>query len=334
MKLLLHLILVVIIFSPLTVRSQESRTLEVLRMSVDMAETNYSFRKGDDTLSDLVIAYERYLVKRCMPELERTLRYNGVLDAECRKLIAKIYKLNPNNPVALCAEEGIDAIECEVAYDSQLLYMLKPFQINSTQFSSVVDLDFKLAASQEKDAIERLNIKLADLIRRNRTGRKPEAEEQKKEVIHEILQRACRASRIIIQSSKSPILGNPAKFRTTTVDFSEEKEETVTELLGEFVEEYAEGPALATPVPTIGPEVEKEAINRIRYITESCYYAITQAINLAPETSQIECAQFGKISPQCIQARRLEKQFLPDSGKGSNTGHNTKPNSKGGFVEF
>ena len=163
------LILLPCLFSSIAGHAQGS--VEVLGMAVEMAENNYNFRPADDTLSDLIIAYEKYIAARCMPKLKRTLRHvGGTLDSTCRSSVKKLEKIFPSNPVATCAGLGIDAVECDMAYEKQQLQMLSARNIGIKSYSSVVDLDFKLAVSQEEAATTTLKHKYSDLLRKGRRG--------------------------------------------------------------------------------------------------------------------------------------------------------------------
>ena len=127
MKLFLTLILAV---APILAFSQEPNaspaqplsSSEVISWEQQMAQSAFELNPSIENRAELVHVLERLTQVSCMYELPKLLVYvGGSEEIECLKAVRSLLDLQQNNPVAICARDGIDAGTCQQAYKEQVV---------------------------------------------------------------------------------------------------------------------------------------------------------------------------------------------------------------------
>lgn len=314
--------------------------LELAQWEADIAENSYSIHKTDRNLSSLLGAYEKILQLTCMPELLKTLQYSGApKDPTCLKYLDATLKIDRENPIAVCARDGIDSKSCEDAFLAQETETyaadnpLWPPEEGVGQ-----DLDIQLESRTTNTAeISKLESELTRVQGLSQVSSENRAiyEPQVKAIMQKLVWATCRYPKLKVQILYSDANGNvpdqaPEILKNASV--REQLGRIPASERGALLKELMQSPQSqnffpvdesSTPRPmddivnALKPgnapsavrvsRVRPDGISRIRYISRDCLASVERASSSEAGGAAGACAQYGDYSPDCIRARRRDR---------------------------
>ena len=282
--------------------------LDVLEMQATLLEGMLTTRKSISARAELVTAYERLLGPVCMESMPGTLIYTpNSANARCKSLIEKTLKIDPENPMALCARDGIDSTVCQTAAKTVQLgtYSLDlPYQGAS-------NLEAKIRSSKNAPLVDQLVQRLNNLTFKKPDRRNEAREQEIRGTYAKILALTCLVHRVKLESA-------PESQLRAVVEASRASNKTQGGLLSNddlsFLNRLATGgPGInkqtinnPPPTPTIDPS--SLFFFRTRLIPTKCEHFASQALNDYPLFPAAICQRYGYYSVNCIDAKRAEKR--------------------------
>jgi len=267
----------------------------------------------------LLPTYEKLVELTCMPSLDTTLEYSGnPTNAECLKYLELLKDFQPDNLVAVCALHGIDSDPCKDAYQKQYISSSDPEE----ESIDVVDLSAKLNAIENEKPLTQIKSDLRDAEKA--FAKSAEAEIRKKiiSLLDQALSLACSNTRIVVQHTKPPDkLMIVQTYRENT-----ETSDPLTKLVHEFsgsASRQSNTPT-ASPTPIIEvpapfqvnppkhdspPKRPKREVWRLRHLSAECASFVDRALAFNPHHARALCYQQGFSSPDCIAAKRVEREI-------------------------
>ena len=287
---------------------QPSKSSDILDLEYDLIEATYRGNPSETNRAMIVEVMERYINARCMPGLQKDLGWNGMGsgDTRCRRMVDFALEIDPTNPPALCARDGIDSPSCAAAYEGQALQVIS----TTSGKSAPSDLDAILEAKKEKDDPEiesAYSSALSDF-----RGDKLQSEEKKNAVYRSLqagLSKFCRVSRTKVLAVPSPTPSVAASKSPATTPTS------IVKPIDAMLAEIADRKKTGSP---------SSLAKRHRLVSPLCSKWITRANEFDPKHWLAGCYKDGFYSPRCIQARRrdlLEKR--KSTGKSTSVDFNS-----------
>lgn len=315
-----------------------SKAVENLRWEASLAENSYGLDRSESSALALIAAYERLLGPLCMPDIHRTLEYAGSpTDPRCLEAIDKIVAIDAENPLVLCARDGIDAKSCRSAFASQRVESFVPGYSNplsNANLQGVAGLNEKLTVSTLDSKLQPIMNRIRMFEQRARSGVKLSPEEMTQVVksFEEALSLTCRLNRIEVvgglsRSGNKPGSSPPRATPTPPPLFPALAGGTRRKSpFDDVLEQFGGGSSSSSnDINPLGPV-------RIRKITDRCKDLVTRALALDRTMALPVCYRDGFYSPSCIDARRKERTSSQPKPSGTN-GPAPKLN-EGGFSAF
>ena len=179
--------------SPLTSR-------ELIDLRIQMAESGYDLQKTPENFSTMVVGYEDMVSALCMSGLHESLFHAAnPTEPNCRRYLDKLLELFPEDPVGMCARDGIDSRNCYDQFAYQQVDTYTFYDRNQPGQSSPLQLDLKLSQDKDRPQLEIFTRKvneaqLAFSQNKNATTRKALAES-----LYRLLGLQCRIVRTAIE---------------------------------------------------------------------------------------------------------------------------------------
>lgn len=323
-----------------------SRAVETLKLQASLAENGYGIDKSESSALALIVAYERLIGPLCMPALHRTLSHPGApTDPRCLEYMDKIVALDPENPIVLCARDGIDAQTCRSAFAAQQIETFIPGSSAATWTAGTPrptdSLNEQLAVSSVESKAQPIMSRINLLEYQLRSNRALSAEDREKLVksYREGLDLSCRLTKLELRGTgpTKPTLNiasaGPLPAASPTQPPLFPGLATGTKRKSPF-DEVLEQFGGAPPTPASLPA--KDGRVRIRKITDRCKDLVNRALRFDRRMALPICYRDGFYSPACIDARRREGT-APDSGvrsEASGKAPATNAAPPGGFSTF
>lgn len=292
MKNIIPLLLALLWFTSAAVAQTPTlheQSTDMLKWELEMAESGYKLTQNPKTKGAVISVYEKMVNTLCMPNLLRDLDYDGnPTESECLSYIKRLLELHPDNPAALCAQRGIDDIECKLAYERQRINEFAPLggRSSSNQFEG--GLDVTINDAKVKVKVDQLMNEVGSdsVARLKRDGPKKVTEAYQK--FKEALSLACRFSQVTIDAG-----GIPKNTPTPRPNSISSKSRPLDTLLGKDAEEMENRFSLAP--------------QRTRMISSLCNKVAERALRFDAEFAPAICYRHGLYTPTCIKALRKAK---------------------------
>ncbi len=268
----------------------QSKSSDILELHALLSEKIYRTKNTPENRIKYIEALERRVGPLCMPHLTRDLIYTGMSKTEeCSDWIEKILDLDPENPSAICARDGIDSRSCRTAYSKVQVGTYDPTEyINSSDPMEAVEA--KIAVSRNASEISTIEAQLEKLTFERPKGDQVEILREKRKVLYnQLLALACTSIRLSITTSSTPP-GEPGSSKKNLIISDAELESF-----------GIPSTTLNNPGPAARYTIHK------RLLIPRCDRAIKLALNAFPELPSPLCQKFGYYSPQCVEAKRAEK---------------------------
>lgn len=307
-------------------------------LKIEMAETRLKLIKDPSIISDLASALEEYLNTTCMAQLPQTLSYAGhPSDPICIARIQRLLEINPNNPVAVCAQEGIASKPCIDAYQNQAIVIVYPA-------TKADNLDPAIRVGLSKVTMDRIAKVEESLQAVNAKYKQTLTPDEKRELLNDaatlydqILNLSCKVSAVGF------VPGNDAGANSEPEEISQARERLLQippAIRGDYQKEMSEKAEKELADPQTSPDragqlkellqvikdpdglSKRQAANlkRTRYILSKCAETLNLATKIVPDLPSITCFHQGWYSPKCRYAiKKWQMQKQQEGNKATNT---------------
>ena len=296
---------------------------ELIDLRIQMAESGYDLQKTPENFSTMVVGYEDMVSALCMPELHESL-FHGANPTEpnCRRYLDKLLELFPDDPVGICARDGIDSQNCYDQFAYQQIDTYTFYDRNQPGQSSPLELDLKLAREKDRPQIEILAKKVNDAQLAFGQNKSAATRKILAQSLYQFLGLQCRIVRTAIEERPRAVVIS----RLSQHDGDKKKESVSDPLLG-YIDDKLGGGSSPTPTPIPLPTELKV---RVRYLTPECLNAIAQYGAIDTYLAAPICTREGSISPRCVRAKRIERKYTLEPSVRFKTG----AGDAGGIVSF
>jgi hypothetical protein len=330
-------------FSPAPVRAQQPQApaaaspstdlrsaLNINDLAISMAESSLKLNPSLRLVAELSSALEAYLTKNCFGNLLQTLKYEGSpTNPDCIARMERLFEVYPNNPVAVCLRDGIEAKSCTDAYRNQ---RTEAFRDTYSSITEIPDPALKVGLSAGDN--EKLRALEQTLRNVNSDYQKAKTDEQKAKYLidatqlyDQVLSIACKITALkledtrkedgeeeeeqkyedpSIREAREKLLKLPAGLRP---DYQRKMlQEAEADLERAANDKEAQKVILKRIEVINNPETHKvitaEGKLRVRIILPVCDDYSRQSAKLLPQFPSPTCHREGWYSPQCVGALR------------------------------
>ncbi len=312
--------------APAATITPRPKSVQIVEWELQMAESNFALNSSNGNRSRLLMALERFVVSICMPTLAKQIIHKSIPDTdECKRTLAELLSLDTENPVAVCARDGIDSKSCASASRSQAVeaYTLSSYRdsFSGNPETAEMDLAFKLADEKNVEQIKKVQIELGALGTAGLAGGVPPTLSpldisKQRNLFRQYLLLSCNTWRVAFVRRKLDAYVENRNKGTKGID---QLKAEIDKLSGEAL-------------PTASPTPLNGEFTRVRYISQRCDSAIARVIRERPEMSLPSCLKYGPYSTECVKSRRQELMIpRADASSGSASSSASRP---GGLEEF
>jgi len=328
------------------------KALSITDLKIEMAESTWKVRQTLPVLAELANALEGYLNQNCFGNMPQTLAYAGPpTNPDCIARMERLLDLYPNNPVATCLRDGIEAQSCSDAYRGQSMKQFVP----SSSVENTPDPALRVGLSaQDNEKLKAINETLSK-VNTDYQSATTNVDKQKHtdDAMHLYDQALSIACKIVALQLEDPLADkNAAAANREDSSVREVREKLLkippalradyqNKLMTEAEEELARAKdspskrqiALQKIAAIQDPDTKTipTSTGKIRYrvVLPECYDLVGKASVLLPNLPSPTCHRDGWQSPQCIQAikkwhayraqveerkRKTEKRAVPTAG--------------------
>jgi hypothetical protein len=309
---------------PVATNQSLQKALSIPDLKIEMAESSWKIKPTLQSLTELANALERYLNENCFGDMLRTLSYQGPpTDANCIARMERLLDIYPDNPVATCLRDGIEAQSCSDAYREQSMKQFNP----SSSAEDAPDPALRVGlTAQDSEKLRAINDTLGN-VNKDYQSATTDEEKQKHtdDALHLYDQALSIACKIVALQLEDPTAGKNAESEHPAVREVREKllkippalrPDYQNRLTTEAEEELAKAKNSPSDQKIIlqkiaaiqNPEVNTKptAAGKIRYrvVLPQCYDLVGKATVLVPNLPSTTCHRDGWQSPQCMVAVR------------------------------
>ena len=288
-----------------------------------MAAAQFEIRQNLWNRSELAMSLSRLVAMRCMPDLFSSLHHTKEnLNQECLEVIHYTLSVDPSNPEAICAREGLDSPACIDSFRRQRTSTTVPFDRDGL-FSRRFSEEIAIRNSELMEARESTSGSLYEATSSFQSDPSPANRAALSRLLAEMLDRDCAYFRIVPnpdysaeQASQEKAISEASGPGTGTEAAGSSELPTFNEML----KKLANTPLVEeTPIPS--------AISRIRLISMTCSSSLARATGLLPGFHRAVCHDAGFYSPACIAA--IRKQRREDAAAQTPAGPAAAPSAGG-----
>lgn len=307
------------------------KALDINELKITMAENSLKVNPSLRTLSELTSALEQSLNSRCFGDMLRTLSYQGPpQDPACLARIDRLLEVYPNNPVAVCLRDGIEAPSCRSAYQEQHL-------VAFSGGSSYQDPALKVGLSEnDSKRLGQLSGALQDV---DTAFRNAATDEQKLKSLEDganlydqILSIACKVAGLrldepadrkedkedpSIRDVRERLLKIPPALRG---DYQRQLLQQAEEELAKAKNDTTQKKIIIQKINVIQNPDQKKTLSaagtlRMRVVLSQCKDFIEKFEKILPDAPAPPCYRAGWYSPQCINALRNWRAYHQELSK-------------------
>lgn len=300
------------------------QALSISDLKIEMAESSWKIKPSLRALTELANALEGFLNENCFGSMLKTLSYEGPpTNPDCIARMERLLDIYPDNPVATCLRDGIEAQSCSDAYRGQ---SMKQF-LASTSVEDAPDPALRVGLSaQDKEKLRAINDTLGS-VNKDYQSASTDEEKQKHtdDALHLYDQALSIACKIVALQLEDPTAGKNKETEDASIREVREKllkippslrPDYQNRLMTEAEEELAKAKGSTSQQKLIlqkiaviqNPEVDTRptTAGKIRYrvVLPECYDLVGKATVLVPNLPSPTCHRDGWQSPQCLAAVR------------------------------
>jgi hypothetical protein len=333
------------------VKPTQAAVLDLTDLKIQMSEGSLKVNPTLRSLAELSSALETYLTKNCFGDLLKTLTYQGPpTNPDCIARMERLFEIYPENPVAVCLRDGLEAQTCRDAYRNQ---SLKKFS-GGGDLKSIPDPALKVGLSAaDNSKIKALSETLMNV---NRGYQQATTDEEKQKHLNDatslydqLLSISCKIVALELEepedSSNKPkedssitqarekLLKIPPALRS---DYQRQMLLDAERELAQASKDKERQKIIIERIKVINnPDTEAKLSAagklRNRVVLPTCYDYIEQTSKLIPNFPSPICHRDGWYSPQCIdgikQWHTYKKQMAETIAKRSGKKVAATPNA-------
>jgi hypothetical protein len=298
------------------------KALSVTELKIEMAESSWKIKRSLRNLTELANALETYLNENCFGDMLKTLTYVGPpTNPDCLTRMDRLLDIYPDNPVATCLRDGIEAQSCGDAYRGQSMKQFSP----STSEEDVPDPALRVGLSgQDVQKLRAINETLSNINKDyQRASTDDDKQKHTDDAMHLYDQALSIACKIVALQLEDPTAGKGVEEEHPTIRDVREKllkippalrPEYQERLTTEAEEELAKANGSPSDQKLIlkkieaiqNPEVDTipRTAGKLRYrvVLPECYDLVGKSAILIPNLPSPTCHRDGWQSPQCLAA--------------------------------
>lgn len=319
----------------------EGKNEDLPALKVEMAADTFALDPSLENRGALILAYERLIATRCMPTLLTSLIHAPQeLQASCRKAIEGVREIDALNPVALCAENGIDSSVCREAAKQQKVGLFGPS----------FDAQRLLAEAQDipKGTTPRFQDSVGMFLKELEAAKAVPAAQRDRSKIQTLYHRLMLLTCPVVRLSLTPETPRPTPHSRSSSRLGSSENIPLEKIVENFASQaqrsseasisYQAHPFEPTPSLSETPSAQRKPdqgkfFSRKRLISNTCWYFVKNALIFEPGFASAICHQDGFQSPTCIDALRESRKKLlltPKPTRAPSTG----PSGGPGFKTF
>lgn len=299
------------------------RDISVLELEEYIANQNFSRNPSLESRGILVRTYERMALALCFPPIAFLVN-NKTLDSDprCNEILAKVKALHQNNTVVICAEKGVDSLECVRSFETQGVRKYRAGEID--KLNIVNNNKDPLSSPEVKARFTLIQKKLLEDITAFKNDRSIENLLKLDATFYPVLAIICSNDALLLSTQ-------PTKAGTTLSNLGN----TVSGSIAESIRFLEQDFSMPTPKPTVGENlaVENNDFFRSRILSDRCFDTIVDAVAIDSRLPSPLCFRDGFIGPSCLSALR-RFQNLKDTKKPTESTSPSKGKSKDGLASF
>lgn len=299
---------------------------DLTEIKIQMAEARLHLIQSDRNLNALISSLEEYLNMKCFTGLAKTLNYEGPpSDPVCIARMEQLFKVNPDNPVAICLRDGIDAPACYDAYKGQQVI---EFYESDSLIKDLPDPSLKVGLSAAET--ERIKVQQEMLSDINNKYRQASTDEEKGKLVKDavgvydqLLATACRVASLRLRrlettdqeisepskvaDARRKLLQVPTEMRA---DYQRKMREQAEDELARYKGDARGKAEIIQLLAAIDSPDQEQApaefrnLQRNRIVLPACFNSLEQVKTFLPSFPGGECFGQGFQTPQCIRALR------------------------------
>lgn len=297
--------------------------IEIYSLATDMNRINYGKFKYRRYLSELVGSLERLIDYQCASSFKLGAPAPKI-SGDCAKSVDELLDLDSENPVALCARDGLSSKSCVSAFEKQEVGSLNPSSYSfldelttpelSRQASDSFNLEFQLAEAKDNGERSEKDAEARRLEGQIISADSPALREQLRNLYAEILHGSCKFSRLRLALEEEMVGLREAIFYSAKN--AQAKPTPVPGSVEDLVQKFSE--PNGSPTPAGG----SKGYFRIRLLGPLCSNVVQRAVMNTPDLAAAICYRDGWDSPSCATA-------LDRESKRPKTNDSTAPDQPG-----
>jgi hypothetical protein len=285
-------------------------------MAADMAENLYTKNPTDANRADMLASLEALVTRGCFGGLFKDdYRYDGPPVQGCNHYISKILGEDPENPIAVCAQNGIDSPRCQQTAAKQLVREFDERNVPDAQRG------IGLLTTRPTDAqndVRKANDEWGKTLFAYNAKRTPENKVAALKAMRRVLNIMCKPNKIVYEPAR-PMEAGPTVSAAEELGYrprgQQRAEATPTQepsLSGgswSFFPGKQDGAAEPTIPPPPTPTPLPAVLQRVRLVARFCAMIVAQGKEAGFKDWSMICQVQGFQTPQCIQALRNFREY-------------------------
>ena len=311
--------------SPTTLQSQApTEVAEVLiepdiddfaKLKLDMALSSFRLNPDVRTRNMVIDAYQALVIRDCYSQVYKNLTYVPPGSLQCQSLVTRLLQFEPQNPLAICARDGFDAVGCRTAYRGQTFRSF-------SERSADTELDQVLDLKRNEQEFNEIQNRISNLRSDFEIHQDLESRKKLIDTMEQGIEKACRS-----------ITEGPADEITDGRELLKKYPELERIVRGEesgrsssqgslinMIEPTIPEGSEPTPTPIdkpyagllrdLAPQSEPTTVQTTRYRNASpvCYSFVTQLLEFEPLHPRATCLRDGPYSPGCLIAVKRHRE--------------------------
>ncbi len=292
---------------------------DLLTLSAAMAAAQFEIRQSLSNKSDLIAALSRLVAGRCMRNLHKALVYTpDPKNKGCLEAIEYTLSVDPSNPEAVCARDGIDTASCREAFRQERTTSELLFKDTEGLWMRFQD-DVRIQESVGGSASSKASTEFFQAVSAYKTENTPSNKARIAAAATTMLDRMCMTTRKIPNPSFDQERQAQEKALEKSAgksgpgESAKEKYPTFNEMMSKLT--GTPGPS-STPIPAV--------TSRFRLVSDNCRGAVNRTLEVLPEFPRAICHRDGFFSPSCVMAMRRQK-YLESKSPAAATGGPSRP---------
>ena len=309
------------------------------KLKLDMAISSFKLNPDSRTRNMVIDAYQSLVIRECYSQVYKNLTYVPPGSAQCQAFVSKLLQFESQNPLAICARDGFDAVGCRSAYRGQTFRSF-------SERSSDTELDQVLDLKRHEEELGEIQNRISNLRSDFEIHKDAESHQKLLTELEQGIEKACRS---LTEGPADEIANGDELLKkypelARIVSGEESGMNSSQGSLANMVEPTTPAEAQASPTPLekpyagllrdLAPESSSTKIEPTRYRNASpyCYSFVSQLLEFEPFHPRATCLRDGPYSPGCLLAVKRQREAPPTARAGATS--TPKRKNTGGLATF